>query len=138
MANLYRESVTIIVPLLNEEANIKSQIRHFRSLPVNEVFFVDGGSLDSTRDILKSSGTQWITSSRGRAVQLNAGATLARSNILLFVHADTFLYSWHIEEIRRTMRDPRVVGGRFDIRLSGRHPAFRVIEFFINLRSRLT
>jgi len=36
------------------------------------------------------------------------------------------------------MRDERVVGGRFDVRLSGRQPAFRVIEFFINLRSRLT
>jgi len=36
------------------------------------------------------------------------------------------------------MLNPSVVGGRFDVRLSGRHPAFRVIEFFINWRSRLT
>jgi len=31
-----------------------------------------------------------------------------------------------------------MAGGRFDVQLSGRHPAFRIIEWFINWRSRLT
>lgn len=36
------------------------------------------------------------------------------------------------------MRDESTVGGCFALRLSGSHPAFRIIEWFINVRSRLT
>ncbi|MDQ6959719.1 MAG: TIGR04283 family arsenosugar biosynthesis glycosyltransferase, partial [Mariprofundaceae bacterium] len=75
---------------------------------------------------------------RGRAFQMNAGAEQSESDILLFLHADTNLFSSHIEDVERVMCGPDVVGGRFDVRLSGNHPAFRVIEFFMNWRSRLT
>jgi hypothetical protein len=36
------------------------------------------------------------------------------------------------------MADSEVVGGRFDLKLSGRHPMLRLIEQMINLRSRFT
>jgi len=69
---------------------------------------------------------------------MNAGAAESSADILLFIHVDTELNSSHIEDIKAAMRDPIVVGGRFDVRLSGLHPAFRMIEIMMNLRSRLT
>ena len=79
-----------------------------------------------------------LQSERGRARQQNTGAAAASGDVLLFLHADTRLPA---------NADERVIGGldrggrgwgRFDVRLTGRHPLLRVIERMIGLRSRLT
>ncbi|GMQ99454.1 MAG: TIGR04283 family arsenosugar biosynthesis glycosyltransferase [Zetaproteobacteria bacterium] len=131
-------TVAIIVPVLNEVEYLPRLLAHIREWGMDEIIFVDGGSSDETLQILKNADVKWIHSERGRAVQFNAGAVQSKSDILLFLHADTSLFSSHIEDIKRAMRNPSVAGGRFDVRLSGHHPAFRIIEFFINWRSRLT
>ncbi len=131
-------SVSIVIPLINEEKHVKTIINQCASLPVDEFLFVDGGSDDATCRILRDAGVPYIQSVPGRAVQMNAGAAESKSDILVFIHADTDIHSSHIGDVKAAMRDAAVVGGRFDIRLSGAHPAFRVIETMINLRSRLT
>ena len=126
------------MPVLNEAKMLPAFLERARDWPVDELVFVDGGSRDATPRLLAEAGARWMTSRAGRAIQMNAGARATKSDILVFIHADTAISSSNFEAIRRVMRDERVVGGRFDVRLSGRQPAFRVIEFFINLRSRLT
>jgi len=128
----------MIVPVLNEAKCLPWLLAHIREWGMDEIIFVDGGSSDETLQILKNSGVPWIHGERGRAVQFNAGAAKSESDILLFLHADTTLSSSHIKDMKQAMRDPSVAGGRFDVRLSGHHPAFRIIEWFINWRSRLT
>lgn len=131
-------TVAVIFPVLNEEKVLPGLLQRVCHWRVDEIVFVDGGSLDKTTQLLEKSGIKWICDKRGRAIQMNAGADKMKSDILLFVHVDTEIFSHHIEDIKCAMRDPNVVGGRFDVRLSGRNPAFRVIEWFINGRSRLT
>ncbi len=131
-------TVAIIVPVLNEVEYLPRLLAHIREWGMDEIIFVDGGSSDETLQILKNADVKWIHSERGRAVQFNAGAAQSESNIFIFLHADTSLSSSHIEEIKQAMRNPSVAGGRFDVRLSGHHPAFRIVEFFINWRSRFT
>jgi len=131
-------TVAVIVPVLNEAECLPWLLTHIREWGMDEIIFVDGGSSDETLQILKDAGVKWIHSERGRAVQFNAGAAQSESDILLFLHADTSLSSSHITDMRQVMRNPFVAGGRFDVQLSGHHPAFRIIEFFINWRSRLT
>ena len=58
---------------------------------VREVIIVDGGSTDRTLDIAEAAGTEIVRSERGRGNQLQAGAENARSDWLLFLHADTVL-----------------------------------------------
>jgi len=130
--------VAAIVPVLNEARSLPDFLARARAWPVDELIFVDGGSSDATSRLLDAAGVRWRRAPTGRGRLMNAGAAMSMSDILVFVHADTRLSSSHFEEIARVMRDPAVVGGRFDVRLSGRHPAFRIIELFINLRSRLT
>jgi len=131
-------TVALIVPVLNEAERLPCLLTHIREWGMDEIIFVDGGSSDETLQILKNADIKWIHSERGRAVQFNAGAAQTKSDIFLFLHADTLLSSSHIKDMKQVMRDPSMVGGRFDVRLSGCHPAFRIIEFFINWRSRLT
>jgi len=131
-------TVAMIVPVLNEAECLPCLLTHIREWGMDEIIFVDGGSSDETLQILKNAGVKWIHSERGRAVQINAGTAQLKSDIFLFIHVDTSLSSSHIEDIKQVMRNSSVAGGRFDVRLSGHHTTFRIIEFFINWRSRLT
>jgi len=113
-------------------------ISRLSAMGADEVVIVDGGSNDATRSILKSSGLAWTGAESGRARQMNAGAALSESEILLFLHADTVIEASHLLAVREAMQDERCVGGRFDVVLSGEHPAFRMIAWFMNIRSRLS
>jgi rSAM/selenodomain-associated transferase 2 len=101
------------------------------------VIVVDGGSDDATiRVAARFSGVRLLTSPRGRARQMNAGARTARGDILLFLHADTWLPEGGLGAVSAAFDDARVVGGRFDVRFDSPRPVLRMIAFFMNLRSR--
>jgi len=69
---------------------------------------------------------------------MNAGAAAARGEVLLFLHADTRLPPAAPELIQATLANRRRQWGRFQVRLSGRHILFRLIERMMNWRSCLT
>ena len=82
-------SISIIIPTLNEERNIQELIPLLKEQGVKEIIVVDGGSLDDTKLQAEKAGAQVLVSECGRAVQMNAGADVARGEVLWFVHADT-------------------------------------------------
>lgn len=131
-------SVGCVIPVLNEAKGLHGLISRLVHLEADEIVLVDGGSIDGSREILQESGLEWIRSEPGRAIQMNAGSSRIKSDIVLFIHADTEITSSDIEVVRKVMRDSQYAAGRFDVRLSGGAVAFRLIESMINLRSRLT
>jgi len=131
-------SIAIIVPVFNEEGTLPALIANLRQLSVKDVLIVDGGSTDQTCQLLEDSALRRLSSPLGRAEQMNTGALNSSSDILLFIHSDTIIYSSHILAIQQAMRDASCVGGRFDVSLSGHGNALNVIAWFINIRSRLT
>ena len=131
-------SVAIIVPVYNEEQQLRDNLQRFIDLEADELIFVDGESTDQTAAFLQQSGVRCVASKLGRAIQMNLGAYIAQSDILVFIHIDTVVSKSNIESIKEAFSQSDVVGGRFDLSLSGRHPAFRIIETMINKRSRLT
>lgn len=88
--------ISIIIPVLNEALIIDKLLIHLidhASLEnIAEIIVVDGGSSDDTVKIVKNLGLniQIMESSKGRAKQMNTGASVARGNILYFLHADSF------------------------------------------------
>lgn len=83
-------TISIIIPVLNEESSIESAFSHARKI-ADEVIIVDGGSTDGTLEILSGFDCKLFHSSRGRGQQLYAGAEQSTGDILLFLHADTWL-----------------------------------------------
>jgi len=75
---------------------------------------------------------------RGRAAQMNAGAALARAEILLFLHADCVLPPDADQLIVTGITGGAQRWGRFDVALDGAHPLLGVVACTMNLRSRLT
>ena len=130
--------VSIIIPVLNEEASIKDllhQLQTYRQQG-HEVIVVDGGSNDNTCSISKPLSDKVITSESGRALQMNNGAAHSENDILWFLHADTLISDKAIEKIQQALN--KNDWGRFNIKLSGSNILFRVIEKMMNVRSCLT
>ena len=101
-----------------------------------ETLVVDGGSTDRTVEIAESFDVKVITAERGRAKQMNAGASAATGDILLFLHADTNLPDRFSEYIRRILARPGTAAGSFKLRIDAPMPGLRLIERAANWRSR--
>ncbi|MFZ1642645.1 MAG: TIGR04283 family arsenosugar biosynthesis glycosyltransferase [Candidatus Contendobacter sp.] len=132
--------IAIILPVLNEEAHITPCLTLLQPLRRQncELMVVDGGSNDRTVALAEPLADRVITGPRGRAAQMNAGARQAHGDILWFLHADSRLPPNAVTHIRAALARPDRHWGRFDVRLSGRHPLLRVVETSMNARSRLT
>lgn len=133
-------SLSVIVPVWHEAESIQTTLRPLAPLrdAGHEVIVVDGGSDDGTVTKAEPLCDRVLVSGRGRALQMNEGASVARGNVLLFLHADTQLPDSALDRLSRFHHDGERHWGRFDVRLSGRRPLFRVIAWLMNHRSQLT
>lgn len=97
----------------------------------------DGGSADNTINIALPLADKVIDSEQGRARQMNNGAAQAVGDILIFLHADTYLPENALHTIAQQISG-KTQWGRFDIQLSGDHVMLKVIAQLMIRRSRLT
>ncbi len=130
---------TIVIPTLNEEAEIQTCLMKLKGLREEgfEVIVVDGRSIDKTSQLLEGLCDQFISSKPGRAAQMNVGARKAKGEFIYFLHVDIQLPE-KFSEVISSIEADRFCWGRFDVKLSGSHFLFRVIESMMNLRSRMT
>ena len=135
-----RPALSIIMPVLDEGPTIVATLEALAPLRARgaEVIVVDGGSGDDTMALARPLADRVLTSARGRAAQMNAGAMAARGDVFVFLHADTRLPADADRLIRDGLAQSGRAWGRFDVRIEGAHPLFPVIAFFMNARSRLT
>ena len=107
--------VTVIVPVLNEEARIGEQLDALGAVgEIHEIIVVDGGSTDRTVDVARArGGAMVLTARQGRAAQMNAGAERAPGDVLIFLHADVRLPRAAVRWIASALAEPAVVGGAF-------------------------
>jgi rSAM/selenodomain-associated transferase 2 len=132
--------LSVILPVLNEAEHIDAVLQPLQSLRAqgHEVILVDGGSTDGGPEMARGLVDLILVADRGRARQMRAGAERARGDWLWFVHGDTRVTDAAVTALLGLLREPGAQWGRFDVRLSGRNPVFRVIERMINLRSRVS
>ena len=94
--------ISVVIPTLNAERQLP---RCFDGLilpavrgVVREVIVADGGSSDATLAIADGAGAHIVRAGRRRAAQFAAGAEVARSDWILFLHPETALEpGWEIE-----------------------------------------
>jgi rSAM/selenodomain-associated transferase 2 len=132
--------LSIIMPVLDEGEGIAAALDALADLRVlgTEVIVVDGGSRDATVQRARLRADHVISSARGRAVQMNAGATKASGDVLLFLHADTRLPPAADHVVLDGLARSGRAWGRFDIRIAGDHPFLAVVGWLMSVRSRLT
>jgi rSAM/selenodomain-associated transferase 2 len=130
--------MSIIIPCLNEGEGLLRCLFDLQGLRSagHELILVDGGSSDQEL-IAKTEPyvDRLLRSPAGRARQMNSGAMQASGNILWFLHADSLIGEGMDGAIQAAVA-AKPGWGRFDVRLSGSHPLFRIIERMMNWRSR--
>ena len=86
--------ISIIIPTYNEAESIQQLIAYLLihgGTGLKEIIVADGGSTDNTLLLAAEAGATAVVSPlKGRAAQMNYGASLAMGNCLYFIHADTY------------------------------------------------
>ncbi len=132
-------AISVIIPVLHEEAVINEAIARLRAMDgTAEIIVVDGSADEETIRAIADGNVKRLQSAKGRARQMNTGATEARGDVLLFLHADTELPQAAFREISSLLADERYMGGAFDLGIWDESLLFRIIERVASRRSRLT
>jgi rSAM/selenodomain-associated transferase 2 len=120
--------ISIVIPALNEAANIAAGVQHAWACRPHEVLVVDGGSRDDTGAIAQAAGGMVFSSPPGRGCQQNYGARQATGDVLLFLHADNWLAADGCRQIEDALQGTEVVCGAFlqSIQAAGRR--YRLLE----------
>jgi len=130
--------LSIVVPTLNEEANVALLLGDLERLATpHQVIVADGGSTDLTVDVVRAAGAELVMSGRGRGIQLRTGAAAARAPLLLFIHADTRLDAAALAVLEEVAVARPPCAMAFRLRIDADGLSYRLIEWGTNLRSRL-
>jgi glycosyltransferase involved in cell wall biosynthesis len=97
---------SIIIPTLNEELSIVNCLVGLQALrQCCEIIVVDGSSLDNTKKLAQPLVDKLISSTTGRAIQMNTGAERAAGELLIFLHADTSLPQDALNQIAQAIKN---------------------------------
>ncbi|CAM9950416.1 unnamed protein product [Ascophyllum nodosum] len=143
--------VSVIVPAYNEGDGIKLTLstisQHAQEKSRMEIIVVDGGCRDNTMDAVASMKldiqVSTTTSVGGRGPALNAGASIAKGDLFLFVHADTVVPPSFDAILRTAFLDPKVLMTTFSFGinralLKGKEPMLMsLMETLANYRTRV-
>jgi rSAM/selenodomain-associated transferase 2 len=102
-----------------------------------EIIIVDGAPEKDTLKSIHSNHVTKASSEKGRAKQMNAGASMAKGEILIFLHADTELPALAFEKISTVMEQGGYIAGAFDLSIKSDRLIFKMIACLASLRSRL-
>ena len=132
---------SIIIPVLHESDRINSLIDHIHYLVRDnghEIIVVDGSPGKDTVGAIRRKGVIKLGTGKGRARQMNAGASRAKGEILIFLHADTELPARAFARIDSIMKGNRYVAGAFSLGIRSNKNILRSLARLASLRCRIT
>jgi rSAM/selenodomain-associated transferase 2 len=132
---------SVVIPVFHESEIIHSAIKnlHEHQFQENlEIIVVDGADQRDTIEVIHEENVICLESEKGRARQMNAGAAVARGDVLVFLHADTIVPANAFHCIKTVLEDTKVVGGAFDLGIRSNRSIFKIIGKVASLRSRIT
>jgi rSAM/selenodomain-associated transferase 2/rSAM/selenodomain-associated transferase 1 len=128
--------LSVIIPTLDEAQIIGKNVAAISPNSRTEIIVVDGGSRDGTAEIAESLGIKVLRTSPSKAAQMNAGAAIAKGDVLLFLHADTRLPEDFESCVLAAATEVGFCAGAFSLGIESPKMGLRLIEQVANWRSR--
>lgn len=115
-------SVSIVIPMLNEEAALPRLVTTLAALdpPPLEVVAVDGGSADASVALAEQAGWRVVACEAGRGRQINAGVAAAQGAHVVVLHADTIPPADMVAVIESVLADARTALASFTPVIKGK------------------
>jgi len=140
MARLQKfQTLSIIIPTLNEAAHLPLLFADLHAWQNDfELIIVDGGSIDLTTSIAQIQGVDVIKShKKNRGYQLKKGASNARGDWLLFLHADSRLTPRWVNSVYKIIHNEtsEKFAWYFDFKIKKNNLEFRFLEIAVAFRS---
>ncbi|QDS98522.1 Glycosyl transferase family 2 [Adhaeretor mobilis] len=99
------------------------------ALSPHEVIVVDGGSEDETEQLARQGTATVVRSARGRGPQQNVGAAIATGDVLLFLHADTWLEPDGANQLNARLANTDTQFGAFHHWIQANGLRYRMLEW---------
>ena len=132
-------TLSIVIPTLNEALHLPLLLSDLNVWPNDfELIIVDGGSIDLTISIAQIQGVDVIKSpKKNRGYQLKAGASNARGDWLLFLHADSRLRIGWVSSLSQIIQNKKSknFAWYFDFKIKKDNLEYRFLEIAVALRS---
>jgi len=134
-------NLSIIIPTLNEANHLPLLFADLNAWPYDfDLKIVDGGSSDLTISIAKIQGITIVNNLEpNRGSQLRIGASKAKGEWLLFLHADSRLDQIWVKRLLKIMeaKKSKKFAWYFDFKIKNNNIKFRILEIAVALRSYL-
>lgn len=131
-APAYYMTISVIIPTFNEADTIGrlvSDLQTYGRDRLADLLVVDGGSTDRTVELARQAGAQVVNSpQRGRACQMNYGASLTSGQLLYFVHADVHIHPDFVSDIQQAITNGNDAGC-YRFRFASSHPLLRLNSY---------
>ena len=132
-------TLSIVIPTLNEALHLPLLLSDLNIWPnYFELIIVDGGSIDLTISIAQIQGVDVIKSpKKNRGYQLKTGASNARGDWLLFLHADSRLRIGWVRSLSQIIQNTKSknFAWYFDFKIKKDNLEYRFLEIAVALRS---
>ena len=128
--------ISIIIPTYNEGEGLGSFLVELQSREKlqNEIIVVDATNCAKTKDICLQRGVKFLSSEKGRAVQMNRGAQEANGSVLYFLHADSLPPEGFDQSIIGSINDGNQ-SGCFYMQFDSDHLVLRASGWFTRFSS---
>jgi glycosyltransferase involved in cell wall biosynthesis len=109
--------LSIIIPARNEERHLPSCLESIRVAATRcgrsyEIIVVINRCTDATESIARTAGCRIVTGeAKNLSIIRNAGAAVARGELLVTIDADSRMHPRMLSEVVRLLTNPKVVGG---------------------------
>ncbi|HCR49715.1 MAG TPA: TIGR04283 family arsenosugar biosynthesis glycosyltransferase [Rhodothermales bacterium] len=109
--------ITVIIPTLDEEEHLLNTLESVCcQSPPFRIIVADGGSVDATRTLAEPVATV-LQTPKGRGIQMHmATQVVDKTDVFLFLHADTVLPPTAFGDIRQVFDNPVFIAGCFRLR----------------------
>jgi rSAM/selenodomain-associated transferase 2/rSAM/selenodomain-associated transferase 1 len=133
------DSISVVIPVYGEAQELDRLLSQLADLssPIDEILVVDGAAISACRDTCAQHDVSYYQDKANRGAQMHFGSTLARSDILWFLHVDATPPLDAAQSIHEHLALGHS-GGYFKFEFGGKRRWYKqLLAAAINLRTRV-